>query len=167
VEAQAQAQPNHGRWTGGVERSAGDGEAKLVALRTTHVPVRHRHSDNNVWIDLVSHRRAEQCQCTGRHHSPLVPLPPKAGTSPPFPSSNLFRSAPSRLAMAIRAGRSALHLHALAFLILAASPCLQVQGNAGRNPAPSPLLSLPGPFPRRVHGFCRSARVSRMPRRRR
>ncbi|PWZ20452.1 Polygalacturonate 4-alpha-galacturonosyltransferase [Zea mays] len=29
--------------------------------------------------------------------------------------------------MAIRAGRSALHLHALAFLILAASPCLQVQ----------------------------------------
>ncbi|AQK63767.1 Polygalacturonate 4-alpha-galacturonosyltransferase [Zea mays] len=120
----AEPWPVDGRCRGG---SAGDGEAKLVALRTTHIPVRHRHSDNKVWIDLVSHRRAEQCQCTGRHHSPLVPLPPKAGTSPPFPSSNLFRSAPSRLAMAIRAGRSALHLHALAFLILAASPCLQVQ----------------------------------------
>jgi hypothetical protein len=43
--------------------------------------------------------------------------------------------------MAIRAGRSALHLFALAFLlILAACPCLQ--GNAARDTAPSPSPSL-------------------------
>ena len=112
-------------------------------------------------MDLVSDRRGGSVPVPSvlaattrpphesRHEPSLPSLPP---------TRSEFRSAPSRPAMAIRAGRSVLHLLTLAFLlILAASPCLQ--GNAARDPAPS----LPRPLPPRVRGFCRSARVSRMP----
>ncbi|ONM07924.1 Polygalacturonate 4-alpha-galacturonosyltransferase [Zea mays] len=82
---------------------------------------------------LTQRRCSASAECTGRHHSPLAtrpqdpPLPrQQAGTIPPFREKG-SQSVPSQPAMAIRAGRSPLlHLLALAFLILAASPCLQV-----------------------------------------
>lgn len=81
---------------------------------------------------LTQRRCSASAECTGRHHSPLAtrpqdpPLPrQQAGTIPPFREKG-SQSVPSQPAMAIRAGRSPLlHLLALAFLILAASPCLQ------------------------------------------
>jgi hypothetical protein len=76
--------------------------------------------------------KAVQRQCRVYWPPPLAtrpqapPLPrQQAGTIPPFREKG-SQPVPSQPAMAIRAGRSPLlHLLALAFLILAASPCLQ------------------------------------------